>query len=66
MILKNTNMKNKFILGIVTLLVFSVGCKKDSEYLNIKPTQVLGTDLAFSDPAQVLSILADLYTRQYD
>ena len=66
MVFKQTNMKNKFILGIVTLLIFSIGCKKDSEYLNIKPTQVLPTDLAFSDPAQVLSILADLYTRQYD
>ena len=59
-------MKKKFLTIIVILFVFSLGCKKDSEYLDIKPTQVLSTELAFSDPAQVLSILANLYTRQYD
>lgn len=59
-------MKKKFLIVIATLFVFSLGCKKDSEYLDIKPTQVLSTELAFSDPAQVLSILANLYTRQYD
>ena len=59
-------MKKKFLIVIVTFFVFSLGCKKDSEYLDIKPTQVLSTELAFSDPAQVLSILANLYTRQYD
>ena len=59
-------MKKKFLIVIITFFVFSLGCKKDSEYLDIKPTQVLSTELAFSDPAQVLSILANLYTRQYD
>jgi hypothetical protein len=59
-------MKKKFLIAILTLFVFNQGCKKDSEYLDIKPTQVLSTELAFSDAAQVLSILADLYTRQYD
>src|SRR5687768_8055464 len=59
-------MKNKFIIAIATLFVFSLGCKSDSDYLDIKPTQVLSPELAFSDPTQVLSILADLYNRQYD
>ena len=59
-------MKKKFLIAILTLFIFNQGCKKDSEYLDIKPTQVLSTELAFSDAAQVLSILADLYTRQYD
>lgn len=56
----------KFIIAISALFVFGTGCKSDSDYLDIKPTQVLSTELAFSDPAQVLSILADLYNRQYD
>ena len=59
-------MKKKFSILIFAFFIFSIGCKKDSEYLDIKPTQVLSTELAFSDPAQVLSILANLYTRQYD
>lgn len=59
-------MEKKFLIVIASLFVLSQGCKKDSEYLDIKPTQVLSTELAFSDPAQVLSILANLYTRQYD
>jgi len=59
-------MKKKFLIAIITLFILNQGCKKDSEYLDIKPTQVLSTELAFSDAAQVLSILADLYTRQYD
>jgi len=59
-------MKEKFLIAIFTLFILNQGCKKDSEYLDIKPTQVLSTELAFSDAAQVLSILADLYTRQYD
>jgi hypothetical protein len=56
----------KFIIAISALFIFGAGCKSDSDYLDIKPTQVLSTELAFSDPAQVLSILADLYNRQYD
>lgn len=59
-------MKNKFIIAIATLFIFGLGCKSDSDYLDIKPTQVLSPELAFSDPTQVLSILADLYNRQYD
>jgi hypothetical protein len=42
------------------------GCKKDSNFLNVPPTQVIPSDVAFSDPALVLSILGDLYNRQLD
>lgn len=59
-------MKKKFLIVIFAFFIFSIGCKNDSEYLDIKPTQVLSTELTFSDPAQVLSILANLYIRQYD
>jgi hypothetical protein len=47
-------------------LLLTAGCKKDSEFLDVQPAQVLTNEQAFSDPAQVLSILADLYNRQVD
>ncbi|RZK47333.1 MAG: RagB/SusD family nutrient uptake outer membrane protein, partial [Pedobacter sp.] len=52
-----------FILGFIINLV---ACKKDSEFLDEPPTSILTNDQAFKDPAQVLSILADLYNRQVD
>ncbi len=48
------------------LLIGLAACKKDSEFLDIPPTQVIPEDVAFSDPALVLSILGDLYNRQLD
>lgn len=58
----------KKILSIVlfTSLLGMGGCKKDSEFLDIPPIQVLPNEVAFSDPALVLSILGDLYNRQVD
>ena len=50
---------------IVLLLGSSWACKTDSEFLDRKPAESLTTDQAFSDPAQTLSILANLYSRQY-
>lgn len=48
-----------FLLGLA-------GCGKDSNFLDIPPTQVITGDIAFSDPALVLSVLGDLYNRQVD
>ena len=58
----------KKILSIMVFaLLFEIwGCKKDSDFLNIPPIQVIPNDVAFSDPALVLSILGDLYNRQVD
>jgi hypothetical protein len=42
------------------------GCKKDDSWLDVAPLAVLPNDVAFSDPALVLSILGDLYNRQLD
>lgn len=58
----------KILLSIsfFTMLVAFEGCKKDDDYLNIPPIQVIPTEIAFSDPALVLSILGDLYNRQLD
>jgi hypothetical protein len=59
-------MKKILYITIITFLLGSAGCKKDSEFLDIPPIQVLPNDVAFSDPALVLSILGDLYNRQID
>jgi len=48
------------------LLLIITGCRKDDDFLDIPPTQIIPEDLAFSDPALVLSILGDLYNRQLD
>jgi hypothetical protein len=59
-------MKKISIIIYSTALLLTAGCKKDSEFLNVQPTSILTNEQAFSDPAQVLSILADLYNRQVD
>lgn len=59
-------MKKVISISLITLLIGFASCKKDSEFLNITPTSILNNDQAFSDPAQVESILANLYTRQAD
>ncbi|MGI8638297.1 MAG: RagB/SusD family nutrient uptake outer membrane protein, partial [Segetibacter sp.] len=58
----------KKILSITTLIVLLgiAGCKKDEDFLDIPPNAIIPSDVAFSDPALVLSILGDLYTRQLD
>ncbi|MEO7767557.1 MAG: RagB/SusD family nutrient uptake outer membrane protein, partial [Ferruginibacter sp.] len=59
-------MKKIILISLITFLIGLAGCKKDSEFLTITPTSILNNQQAFSDPAQVVSILANLYTRQLD
>lgn len=59
-------MKKISLITIVAVLLSTGACKKESSFLDVPPTQVLPTELAFSDPALVLSILGDLYNRQKD
>ncbi|WP_207515071.1 RagB/SusD family nutrient uptake outer membrane protein [Longitalea luteola] len=59
-------MKKIFPIIIAAVLTNTAGCKKDSEFLDVQPASILTNQQAFSDPAQVLSILADLYNRQLD
>lgn len=59
-------MKKILSISIFTFLLATAGCKKDSEFLEIPPIQILPTDVTFSDPALVLSALGDLYNRQLD
>lgn len=56
--------KINYIL-IVVILATNWGCKTDEEFLDRPPAEVITTEQAFSDPAQVLSILANLYNRQF-
>jgi starch-binding outer membrane protein, SusD/RagB family len=60
-------MKKKLLsIAIAAVLFGTAGCDKDSEYLDIPPIGIIPNDVAFSDPALVLSILGDLYNRQVD
>jgi hypothetical protein len=52
-------------IGAAAMLTVA-SCKKDSEFLDVKPTSIISTDLAFSNSVNVLSVLADLYNRQVD
>lgn len=58
-------MKRINIIIIIILASCSWACESDEKFLDRPPTQVLTPEQAFSDPDQVLSILANLYTRQY-
>lgn len=51
---------------MLALLVVTGSCRKDSSFLDVPPKQVITSDVAFSDPSLVLSILGDLYNRQVD
>ncbi|EDM34331.1 putative outer membrane protein [Pedobacter sp. BAL39] len=59
-------MKKIYIYLTFTALLFAGACKKDSDFLDVPPKQVIPDELAFSDPALVLSIIGDLYNRQLD
>lgn len=58
-------MKKLYFIFIAMLLIFNWGCETDEEFLTRPPNQILTVEQAFSDPAQVLSILANLYSRQF-
>lgn len=59
-------MKKIFQFILFTAVLGAGSCKKDKDFLDVKPISILDNESAFSDPAQVLSILGDLYNRQLD
>lgn len=59
-------MKKIFIYFAAATTLSMWGCKKDSDFLDVQPTSIIPTDIAFSNPANVLSVLGDLYNRQVD
>ncbi|MDB5013223.1 MAG: putative outer membrane protein [Daejeonella sp.] len=59
-------MKKILSIALCACLLNISSCKKDSDFLDVPPTSIITDELAFSDPALVLSILGDLYNRQLD
>lgn len=59
-------MKKSIVYISLAVITVVSSCKKDKDFLNVLPLSVLDNEQAFSDPAQVLSILANLYSRQMD
>lgn len=59
-------MKKSIIYISLVMLAAASSCKKDKDFLNVQPLSILDNATAFSDPAQVLSTLANLYNRQID
>jgi hypothetical protein len=59
-------MKKIAIVFTFTVLLLTGACKKDSAFLDVPPKQIIPEEIAFSDPALVLSVLGDLYNRQQD
>lgn len=59
-------MNKIYILSLFALLLITGSCKKDSDFLDVPPKQVIPEETAFSDPSLVLSVLGDLYNRQRD
>lgn len=59
-------MKKIFIYFAAASLLGITGCKKDSDFLDVQPTSIIPSELAFSNAANVLSVLGDLYNRQVD
>ena len=57
----------KKINYILFALLFCGGwaCESDEDFLNRDPAEILTTEQALSDPAQVESILSNLYSRQF-
>ncbi len=58
----------KKIVAIASLFLLTTlwSCKKDSDFLDVQPFNLLTNEQSFSDPAQVLTIVADLYNRVVD
>ncbi|MCC8408398.1 RagB/SusD family nutrient uptake outer membrane protein [Mucilaginibacter sp. UR6-1] len=59
-------MKKIFLITMGAALLVTASCKKDSDFLDIPPKQILPSDIVFSDPALALAVLGDLYNRQLD
>lgn len=58
-------MKN-YLLIISAALVFVLGCKKDADFLQTDPSNILTDETVWKSESLVLSVLADLYNRYVD
>lgn len=55
-----------YTLSALLILTFSQSCKKDSEFLDKKPTNTLPIESVWEDPSLVLTVIGDLYDRYPD
>jgi hypothetical protein len=53
-------------IGTIAILTFAGSCKKDEEFLNRQPTDVLSVEAVWKDPNLVLGLIGDLYDRYPD
>jgi hypothetical protein len=58
--------KSLIAIGTIAILIFSGSCKKDEEFLNRQPTNVLSVEAVWKDPNLVLAAVGDLYDRYPD
>ncbi|WPV68323.1 RagB/SusD family nutrient uptake outer membrane protein [Chitinophaga sp. LS1] len=56
----------KYLLIISAALVFVFGCKKDADFLQTDPSNILTDETVWKSESLVLSVLADLYNRYVD
>ncbi|WPQ63876.1 RagB/SusD family nutrient uptake outer membrane protein [Chitinophaga sancti] len=56
----------KYLLIISAALVFVLGCKKDADFLQTDPSNILTDETVWKSESLVLSVLADLYNRYVD
>lgn len=54
--------KHLYIAAAASLLFFN-GCKKDSDFLQTDPTDIVTSDQVWSKPDLIFSVLADLYNQ---
>lgn len=59
-------MKKIISILSITAVLGATGCMSDSEWLNQPPTSIISPEQAFANPANALSVLANLYNRQLD
>jgi hypothetical protein len=53
-------------IGTIAILTFAGSCKKDEDFLNRQPTNVLSVEAVWKDPNLVLGLVGDLYDRYPD
>lgn len=56
-------MKKYILYSLPLLLLFVYGCKRDSDFLNKKPKDLVPVEEVWKDKGLVLSIVADFYDR---
>lgn len=56
----------KYLIILSAAVVFVFGCKKDADFLQTNPTDVLTDEQVWKSQDLVMSVLADLYNRYVD